>query len=490
MNTQYYSKYIKYKQKYIKLRQKQKGGVLSIDLIYCGFGGCAFKLYIDNKQYVLKCEYSDTTEKKDTTNKIRHKIFENELLKGIEVFKLCNKINIDMLKHFCTPIYIPLTLNTDTDNMKENIITFYKKIYNEHIKYYNELNNTTYTSIMNDPEINENNLLDELEPLINSNIELIKLYKKDIIENITKWINGSHNKAVQQISIENSLWYITEYGGKDLFHYMKDLDNNIIDNIDEIDKILKQIHEVMNFLHSNKIYHLDFRLNNICYDDKHIKVIDFGMSCNMKEIEYINSSKEPFGKNKILIATDCMPPEILVEYILSGTRIPFSEFSFDQFYMAKLISKLFTMDKDLNYKYRTSINKYIISDDNKKSYFEKNGFKWADYIGISLSFLNFFIRCAIQKIKITDENKENKEKFNKIYSMLLSWCIVNYKKRLDKFYTDDVSYNFYLRYNYIEQIKFESFNKFVTACNPKYTTDTHCDLYRYFEQLYSQLDPD
>jgi len=468
----YYSKYIKYKNKYNKLKQLQ-GGNIKVEKLSCGAGGCAFKITIDEKIYVLKgIKYTGI----GYTDNIITQMFINELLKGVELSILCDKEeNKEMKKYFSTPIYFPIYSNNTVEGFIEEVKQFYTQIYNNAIIYYkkiSKMNESDNLSIMADTTID----IDKIISCIDVNIR-----------HYTTYIFSSLNVILQQVSTQviiNNLWYITEYGGKDLFDFCKETD--ILINITIYEKILKQIHETMNFLHSNNIYHCDLRPDNICYDGENIKIIDFGYSHNSNELDCINKSDVPIYKNNNLITGEYIPPEIYTLYIANGLRfIPYNSILFNLFYMTKSTNKILKHSYDYTYnRYMCNISMKELpySQNIMKSYYSTYKFKWVDYICVGLSFLNFFLDYALQnQTVLAESNNEDAQLFIELCNILLSWCIVDFRKRSDIFNVSEKR-----KFNLIYNNMIHDFS--TDYVKPSiYIGEKERQLLNYYEFIYQQL---
>jgi len=448
----YYNKYMKYKNKYNKLKQLQ-GGNINLKLIYCGSYGCAYKLTIQDKSYVLK----GVKPNELTMDDKRYKSFVNELLKGIEIITLCEKEeNKEMIKYFCIPVYFPIDFTKISLFKSVTSEQFKQKIYD----FYNAI-------II----------------LIESKLLLqIDNYTTNVFPNIHKI--KSKMKSIQKVKINKLLWYITEYGGDDLFTYC---DNNNIfnnNNIETYEKVLTQIYEAMNFLHKNNIYHLDLRPENICYNGVNIKIIDFGLSQNVVELDKLIKNNNNLCTIEGIISSKYIPPEIYLCLALNNKVILNIDDTvmFKDFYYMKNTNKII---KNIDNKYIVtneglpySLKNSIYEFDNMIKYYNTYKLKWADYIGIGIGFLDFFTYYAFNN---TNEIIiEIKTRFNKLYNMLLSWCIVDYTKRSDKF-NDDIKFK--LEYDNKTEYKYEG----VIKPTKEYYNTNKGEL-NYYEFIYNQLD--
>ena len=111
-------------------------------------------------------------------------------------------------------------------------------------------------------------------------------------------------------------------------------------------------------------------------------------------------------------------------------------------------------------------------------YYNTYKLKWADYIGIGIGFLDFFTYYAFNN---TNEIIiEIKTRFNKLYNMLLSWCIVDYTKRSDKF-NDDIKFK--LEYDKETIYKYEGVIKPIEEYYKRHPKELN-----YYEFIYNQLD--
>jgi len=468
--SKYYSKYIKYKNKYNKLKQL-RGGDIEIEYIYCGSFGCAYKLTINNQVYVLKGVKPDESNMNDMI----YKSFVNELLKGIEISALCKKEeNKEMSKYFCIPTYVPIYYQNNREELKQKICKFYKNIYDQQIQYYKSIYpNTEQINIMMDTTININNFLPNIDDKIDNYVKLVhnNIYdirtKLESIEIPTK-IDNEYEFKKNNFTYSDRhsyLWYITEYGGIDAFDYCKSSD--IHTNITTCYYILQQVHKAMNFLHTNNIYHLDLRLQNICYNREHISFIDFSLSRNKNELKYINESDTIMYNDKL--KADCINPPDIYWFIISCIKNqdnlkPDNRFSI--FYNMKNAHKIKQLESKANLK---KLRLYDFT--NRNNYYNKYGLKWVDYMGVGLGFLDFFIFLKFQHIDkeyIYNNDSDNNE-FNKIFRILLSWCMVDYTKRNDKF-KDTIKFNL----DYKKTIK-GFFNR-------------NIKLNDYYEFIYKQLD--
>ena len=511
MNTQYYNKYIKYKQKYIRLKQLV-GGDITIEHIDCGFGGCAFKITIDDNIFVLK---SYEIINKPIDDQRRYNLFSNELLKGIDIATICKGDNTEMEKYFCIPIYFPIF---GTISLKE-INKFYKQIYNERFNYYQSMikDESKEIYIMNDITITQDNITDNIQDKINYYINILSKNIKKIGRKITTYITGREVTKYKY-------WYITEYGGTDLSKYFSNLFSSedmeptykMIKYINTHYMILQQIHKVMNFLHNNNIYHMDLKYDNICYyvnnselsPITYIKLIDFGSSKNKNELNAINMIDNRFQNLRHILIPRITPPEIRM--LLYNNNI-------DMKYVVNTdIFQLFYMTLFDIYYINTETKKKTYNIDNINDYFEKYGLKWCDYFSIGIDCISSFIyyikyinRNTIV-LKPTDYNNLH-ALFNQIYSILLSWCMVDYNSRSDKFNLNNVKQfelDYKQKYEHNTSID-NDISKILDIykkCNPcknkcfniteedeedeKYNNNiVACDMYYYMMQLYNQLDP-
>ncbi|CAG9315579.1 unnamed protein product [Blepharisma stoltei] len=111
----------------------------------------------------------------------------------------------------------------------------------------------------------------------------------------------------------NELFIVTDYiSGGSLFTWLKDREFSIRENVAK--KIIKDLANALEFLHSNGIIHRDLKLENILIEtdkDRNLKpiLIDFGLSCILGPHQY---SQESVGTLKYA------SPEIL-------SRIPYRE---------------------------------------------------------------------------------------------------------------------------------------------------------------------
>jgi len=468
----------------------------------------------------------ETQNRKDRIDKM----FSNELLKGIEIAALCNKYR-DVSKYFNIPIFFPMDEIIITQTKEEfikEIKRFSRDMYLTRMKQYKELigmtkeminDNTIMIPIIYDADINIDDFLENVED--NTSIDKIKqndIYIDKLLaniddkikyyaDNVFEYINDIRKGIIGKLSeldVNNTNdreyinivgpWLISEYQGPNLYKFSNENEKDIITSIDEYVIILSQIHYVMNFLHSRGIYHLDLRLANICfnynYNNKHITFIDFCFSCNKFEMKYINKSnvETQFIKDTSLISSATVPPEIYIMNVLYGESIKFDQSMFSTYYMTQVFSKIYDRKKNGKFMYNREYNRNLIKyvPENMNPYYNEHGLKWADYIGVGLGFLDYFIYIIqgidMIELKIKYGNKfdvyRNFKIFKKIFSMLMSWCMVDYKKRSDNFYTQVKQYNFDTDFVIGDLFT----NKFKKDCN-------YAEL-RYFEKIYSQLDPD
>ena len=488
----YYSKYIKYKSKYNKFKQLQEGGI-KIENIHCGSFGCAYKLTINENEQVNKQVYVLKGVKPDESNMndMIYKSFVNELLKGIEISALCNRDeNKEISKYFCIPIYIPINILSNIKDklvpyqsiyFYKSIVDFYNEIYTETVEYYKSITKTDKFKILEImKDININNLISHIFDKICYYVDILFTNFSIIVEKLD----------INEIKTKANMWYITEYGGNDLFTHcgQNGILNDILNNIDTYEKILKQIHDSMIFLHKHNIYHLDLRPENICYNGQHIKIIDFGFTRNVLELDYIRiGNNNSLCIDRTVISNYYIPPEIYLCLVLNK-KLPVDSaesYDFIDFYYMKNTNKIIKQkDKEyiitsenLPYSYNTDIKKYTFN--NMTEYYKTYKLKLADYIGVSIGFLVFFTRYACFFHSKLSTHK-NKEIFNKLYNMLLSWCIVDYTKRSDKF-NDDIKFK--LEYDKETIYKYEGVIKPIEEYYKRHPKELN-----YYEFIYNQLD--
>lgn len=97
-----------------------------------------------------------------------------------------------------------------------------------------------------------------------------------------------------------NIYIIMEHGGEELFRLIND------NEVSSLEKkyIIEQLINGVNYLHSNHIVHRDLKLENMVYDFKTLKIIDFGLA-------YLYISNEP-SKN-LRVRCGCiqyMAPEL------------------------------------------------------------------------------------------------------------------------------------------------------------------------------------
>ena len=144
-----------------------------------------------------------------------------------------------------------------------------------------------------------------------ANLDVMEDFSKELI--IHEYIKKmSANKYVieyiDRCETKSMFLLVTEYFGKyDLFDY---IDNRKKLKESEIRTIFKKILRGVDFLHSIGVCHLDLSLENIMFDGKDIKIIDFGVArfCSVDDDNNLIFDYEP--EQRRIGKTCYMSPEI------------------------------------------------------------------------------------------------------------------------------------------------------------------------------------
>lgn len=97
-------------------------------------------------------------------------------------------------------------------------------------------------------------------------------------------------------------------------------------NTKEAINIILKICKVLNYLHSNHIFHLDIKPENILIDSDEIKLLDYGNAINEEENPIIRmgtkgyASPEMYGKEKIKSASDVYSLGVIMLFLLTGRK--------------------------------------------------------------------------------------------------------------------------------------------------------------------------
>ena len=151
--------------------------------------------------------------------------------------------------------------------------------------------------------------------LKSSALYAIKIYPKKFLADEVKRENIENEQSLlSQLSHPNIiglkevlagprfLYLVTEYGGPFSLHEYLTKGTKSVFSEKEARPLIKQLCGAVNYLHERNIVHRDVKLHNILLNDSHLKLIDFGFACQVRDHELL----------KVFCGTPSyMSPEIL-----------------------------------------------------------------------------------------------------------------------------------------------------------------------------------
>lgn len=134
--------------------------------------------------------------------------------------------------------------------------------------------------------------------------KLFSKFKRDLLQREINFLRKLDHQNIPKlhriVETKQKVYFLMEFWGEETLKQFIEKKKTRLDK-KEVKKIMKQLIEVMDYVHSEGIYHRDIKLGNLLYNEGKIGLIDFGLATDSK-----------YGKEYLQCGTMAyMPPELL-----------------------------------------------------------------------------------------------------------------------------------------------------------------------------------
>jgi serine/threonine protein kinase len=178
---------------------------------------------------------------------------------------------------------------------------------------------------------------------------------------------------------------------------------------------IKPIFEMLKFLHQNKIYHRDIKIDNLLWDGTNMKLIDFGMTCqvlgdeifDVKNMSDLGGTLAYYNPQYWLIWCNIVNNELSEKgWVLDITNLEIPNITYTQFYnnLSSFLRKLRLHDDNFQSTFLKDVpvNRFKSSGPNINS----DSLKYADYYA-----LHICIDVLIQELS------QDSQKFRQVHAL-------------------------------------------------------------------------